>query len=262
MTTRQIAQRLKNVLRSLRWGGTGEPVFPYESVIISVGMEEENFGRIILPAAIIRPVGGSRDPRHGQEARLWGQGFELVIMLSMAGDPEGEIALMGRGRGSSATSAAGRGLLEIEEEVLDAVALLNELDHMNVQLVASSDPAPAQNDVGPLVWKGYRFDATTSLTRSYPAPRFVAYAGGVLSWTAPEVTTDLVKYVVRRVAGTVPVARVTEGTNVALGSPLDTSIANAPGAGTWTYCVFAQYAKPGGTVAIYTSDYEDVTVEV
>jgi len=262
VTTLQIVNRLRNVLRTLRWGDTGDVIFPDTSVVVSAAMTDDEFGRLILPAAVIRPVGGSRDPRHGQEARLWAQGIEVVIMQSLAGDQRGEFALVGRGRGSSATSAVGRGLLEIEEEVLDAVALLNEIDGVNLQLVAASDPAAIYDDVGPLLTKAYRFDAMTTLTKAYLPPRFVGYSGGTLSWTAPEDTTDLVSYVVRRAAGAVPVARVTDGTGVALGSPLDTSIADAPSSGTYTYCVFARYAKPGGSVAIYSSDFSDVTVEV
>lgn len=266
MTDRQLLLRIKSILIARKWLDSGDRVFAPGSVLTTQWPQNEAWARLIPPIAIIKVGGGTRDPEHGEASDLLSQQVSIVVITAERGDRFGEAALVGAHR-SSKTTGRGRGILEVQEEVLTALDYLSAKDGVYVRLVGVGPAAPEIVDaLGYVVSRELRFEARVTTMATYHRPLSVAtsVAGSnvTLSWTAPDDTTDLISYTVRRVSGAQPVAFRSDGTDVALGSPLDVSVVDTPGSGTWTYSVFAGYADPGGSVANNFSDYGWATGEV
>jgi hypothetical protein len=267
VTDRQLILRMKNVAIARRWLGSagGDPVFAAESVLCSPMPTAEAWLRLRRPILFLSVEDGAGDPE-GEATDYMRQRVRGTLVVSHAGDLFGEKALIGAHRESKLTGA-GRGLLEVQKEVYAALRNLGPERGVRVRSIAQSAAVPELiENVGYVISRDYRFEGDVTTFETCPEPREVgatlAGATVTLSWAAPDDTTDLVTYVVRRVAGPVPVAFRTEGTGIALGSPLDLSVADSPGPGTWTYSVFARYADPGGSIALNDSDCGFVTVTV
>ncbi len=264
MNTFQAALRIKNVLRSLRWGGTGDPVFGRDSVYVTQGAIRSFLDQLKLgdsAAAFVKIGGGRADP---ERPDLWTQDLSVFVMVAVPGDQIGERTLLGANR-TALTAGGGRGLLEVEPEMLAAVELLNKSGQFSILLRIASRAEPLlDEDSAYHISREYSFEA--ELTRAYQhmSPRKVAAvdASGTvtISWTAPDIVTDFVAYVVRRTTGTIPAGFVTDGTDIQWTTGVSTT--DTPGAGTFTYAVFAAYDDEGGSVEQDHSDYDDATVVV
>jgi len=269
VNTRQACRRIRSLLRARLWGGyvgdsgVGSKVWMDGSVRVSLGPLDSIFDVIPPPGVLIAPGQATPDQ---ESPGLIEQQIRVLLYAATAGDQTGEAMLMGHGRADDTTSA-GRGLLEFEKELFSALKLLNASDELPIQLRASSGVAPViVDDVGYLLEREYLFSAqlTDIVENDTPNAFAQSLVGGTvpLTWTAPDDTTDLVIYVVRRVAGSVPTPHPDGGTNIALGSPLDLTVNNAPGSGTFTYSLFGGYDEEGGATAVHHSDYDYVTVTV
>jgi hypothetical protein len=269
MNSRQICLRLRNLLRARLWrgyvgdAGVGSKVWADGSVRITMVPTEAGFRATPPPCAYIAP--GSARPDEEAAGSLE-ESVVVTLGAAVSGDQVGEAALVGASRAGKDTSA-GRGLLELQTELLAVARILTEQDGVHLQLKGASFVRPDFiESVGYLVWRDYEFEAQLTDVITYPhvASLTGSEAGGTvtLTWTAPDDTTDLVEYVVRRVAGSVPTPFPSGGTDIALGSPLDLTVNNAPGSGTFTYSVFAGYDEEGGATAIHHSDFRSVTVVV
>jgi hypothetical protein len=260
--------RLKNVLRSLRWGSTGDPAFGKGNIKITAGLGAEALGRLGNPCALIRPGGsGLRDPEGSGDDAVYKQSIGLTLVMALPGDQFGEAPLLGGFRAGGATDGDFRGLLDLQGLVIPAIHELGPKDGFVIAHVSSSIPeATLDENRGYVVARSYQLDGYFSAEPGYEVPAdFAASVAGAtvsLSWATPHVSTDLIKYTLRRVSGSLPVIRPTEGTAVSLAAALSTSKDDTPGSGTWTYSLFAMYAEPGGTVGRYYTDMLDVTVTV
>lgn len=261
--TKQVCERIANLLVARKWGGSGDPVFHRDAVVVGL-IDPAEFGQLrIRPAAIIEPGAGSADEKTTTRV---GEDFLVAVVVEQSGDMFGTAALMGANR-TSATSSVGRGLLEVQREVY---ATLNRLvgPDLAISLRANSGDAIVGNpENGYLSFRIYRFSAETTTFPTFqrpivPAAGLLSEAGGTVTidWDAPDDTTDLISYIVRRTSGRVPVANADEGTDVAWSA--GTSTTDSPGAGTWTYSVFAKYADEGGATALHPSDFIFATVVV
>lgn len=90
-----------------------------------------------------------------------------------------------------------------------------------------------------------------------PATGFAAVDSGggaaALSWTNP---SGAVAMVVRRASGATAPATVEDGTGVTLSGALAESVSDSPGAGTWSYAVFAGHDArnlPATTANVYSA---------
>lgn len=258
MNTYQACLRIKSILKSLRWGGSGDNVFGRDSVKVTVAAAQEYVDQLNLPAAFIWPGGGTADAERPDlfERTIW-----VRVIVSIPGDQVGERPLLGGGR-ISATGHGGRGLLEIETALLGAIEQLDASQQFRIGAQYVSPTQAQADETGYHCWADYGFKATLTSGTQHTAPRSAAAseaAGTVtVSWTAPDDTTNLVAYVVRRTAGTIPVAYPTDGTDVAWTAGLN--VTDAPGSGTYTYSVFATYDDLGGSVEHDFSDYSAVTI--
>lgn len=260
MNRYQAVRRIKTILTSLRWGGTGDPVFGRDSVYVTVAPLESRMSQLVMPAAFVRPGSARVDP---ERPGLLMQDIAVTVIVSVPGDQLGERPLIGSNR-TGKTSWGGRGLLEVESEMLGAIAELDASGQMRMQHRATSVLGALAGESGYHNWCEYGFEAMLSTGLQCPEPRGLALSesGGTvtLTWEAPDDTTGLVSYVVRRASGSLPVAYPDSGTSVPWSS--GTSTTDVPGSGTWTYSVFAAYDEDGGAVALDHSDCDWESLEV
>lgn len=261
MNTYQACRRIKSILRSLRWDGTGDNVFSRDSVFVTLRPAFDSIDELRPPAAFVFPLAATSDESIPD---LISQRIVVNVLVSVAGDKMGEAPLMGRNR-LSATSNEGRGLLEIEAEVMAAIHELNVSDQLPIALKASSAPVPVLfEETAYHMRREYEFEVLLTTSPQFQHPRSVTTsdAGGTVtvSWDAPDDATNLTAYVVRRASGAIPVGFPEDGTSVTWTS--GTSVADSPGSGTFTYSVFAAYDSAGGSLQHEFSDYTSSTVTV
>jgi len=269
MSPWQIVKEIKSRLQARRWEDDGSNSIVFGSVHVTQASIERIMEESTLPAIAISISGARFDPTNQEFSDLIEQDFDLSIIQSVAADAVGESALIGGNRTSGQGSSLGRGLLEIEEEAFGSVGeVLTSLGIQHQVVLKSRVDATWIEDMGYLVWRDYRLQALCTTSRFYhPVTKFTAVdaAGGGdadLAWTNPPSRHDYIRNVVRRASGATPPASATAGTGVTLGSDTATSVTDSPGAGTFSYAVFAAYNETGGTVNERFSASRTATVVV
>lgn len=253
----QLLRQAQYVLRARAWTGGATKVFASQSVLVSLARPQDLAGAR-LPAVILRPLSGSPDPRHRQQPGLLQRSFAATLVTGVMGDIFGEAPIVGSHR-AALTQSEGRGHLEVEEELLQTLGDLGAAGGVTIRLMTSSVPEPQQVEgLGHVVSTAYAFEAFVLRDRYYPgATQFLATrAGGNvgLSWALPPDRFDRLSVILRRAAGATPPATATAGTGVTLSGDLATTVTDSPGAGTFSYSLFAAYDETGsGTPERYSS---------
>ncbi len=191
MNTWQAAQRIKNVLKSLRWGGTGDPIFGRDSVFVTQGsimgfVDQMKLGD--AAGAFVKVGSGRADDEVKDQ---WTQTLSVFLMVAVPGDQLGEAPLIGRNR-TGITGGGGRGLLEVEVEMLAAIEQLDRSGQFSIGFRIASKAEPFQNEDGYHLAREYAFEAELTRAYQYMAPLAVAASGDptvTISWTAPDVVT-------------------------------------------------------------------------
>jgi hypothetical protein len=256
MNTWQSLRQLKYLLQNRNWTGSSNKVFATEAIIISANPAMQALATARAPLVILRPGEGQTDPEYSEEHELISRTIHLTLISSIANDPgTGENAIMGANRISGNTHSIGRGLLELEEEVNEAIKHLDPDNGIFMQNKTAGIASVAQVDVGGTVLyvqqMDWTFDLFTNTTRSYPEPICLVATGGsgsiTLTWTLPPTRYDLLNLVLRRAAGATAPTSVTEGTGVTLGSALPTTVTDTIAAGQYSYALFAAYDESSAT---------------
>ncbi len=248
MNAWQLFRQVQFLLKAAVWPTGGKKVFSPEGVIVACDLPDGFLERSRLPCAVIRVGEAQNDPDHDEEPELVSQSFEVTIACSVPNDPWGQSAVLGAVR--TQNDSAGKGVLEIEEQLFANLALLGSSTGIRVVLRMKSEAAGTPSG-GPeyLAWRGYRFDALVGSARSYPAPTRFSATGGVgsvaLAWANPGTRFDSRRIVVRRLAGAVAPATILLGTDVALAANFSTSKTDTVAAGTYSYSVFAVFDEYG-----------------
>lgn len=249
MNTWQVCRQLKYLLRSRTWDGTTNA---FGSVHVTAAPKEAAYGVFRFPLALIRPLSARFDPDFGEEPELVMQDVEVQLVVANAADVVGEASLIGANRAAVPTTSAGRGLLEVEEALMDAAARLSAIDGVEMLCRARSAVGAVHDDaIGYAAFRTYTFEVMTTADRFYhPATRLSATAAGggsvSLTWRLPPDRYDRRRVVLRRASGSTAPASITAGTGVTLSGDLATSVTDAPGAGTFSYSVFATYDETDG----------------
>jgi hypothetical protein len=256
----QIVRQIRWLLRARLWAGTGAKVFSPESVIVSAAPKESVVMDRIPPWAIICPAGGESD---SDEPQLFKR--TMVVRLgTLAMDVLGEASLIGANRVDQ-TYSEGRGLLEIEEELMAAIAEVNLNEGVNILWRPSGLPTGELDGNERYVsWGVYTFDCYCAAQRYYRPPQDLAFTnltGGQcrLDWRVPAPRYDRYAQVLRRAAGSTPPPTVTDGVGVAVGAIVNTLTDN-PGAGTWSYSLFMGYDETHDTPANFERYSDPATV--
>lgn len=264
MNSWQACRQLRSLLRAAVWpDGAGEVVFS-NRVHVSAVMDDK-LATIGFPFARVAPGGATTDE---QDARIETAEIVVEVVCRATGDHVGEAALLGSSRGNGQGSSMGRGLLELEEAVKTAVAKLHGTSGVNLRVTSrSAVRAGVVDGVGYVARRELTLEGVLTTDRTYaPATRLLATAPGVgvasLTWTIPPTRYDLLSMVLRRAAGSTAPATATSGTSVSLATALATSKSDTPGAGTWSYSLFAGYDELGAGSADRYSAAASVTVVV
>ena len=101
----------------------------------------------------------------------------------------------------------------------------------------------------------FEFEAIVTASPTYPPAAFfhgVAGSGSAtLRWAEPPDRSDYTGLVLRRASGSTPPASATDGTGIAI-SPHVETVNNSPGAGTWSYALFAEYGTTYSAARTWT----------
>ena len=246
MNTWQTAKQLRYLLRAATWGDSpGNKVFG--QVLISNGPSDRAVGQMRFPFALIIPGDVTADDSTPTLERAR---FEVRIVARVANDPWGESVLIGAPR-SSQGSSQGRGIMELEEVLLDTVASLDRTSGIRMRVdYRSATQAQVSEDLGYVGMRSFTLEALLSANRSYEGCSRVTAAdlgsGNVkLTWTLPPTRYDTLGLVVRRAAGITPPATPSAGTGVTVGAN-DTTVTDTGGAGTVSYSIWRTYNETGG----------------
>lgn len=246
MNAWQMLQQIRYKLDALTWGeGANEPVLG-GGAIITAGLPSEYIDHMGSPFVVLNVGGGQV---HDEEAELIpDQQFSLSIVMHSQ-DSHGVLTLIGGNRPSGPGSSENRGLLEIEEVVINEVEQVMGIGGTTIRMVSAYDAAADQLDNG--VYFGartYTLSCACTRFRYYHPPRNLSISGTTLSWALPPDRYDRYNIVVRESASSTPPASVTDGTPVALGSLLATSVDVGAGSGR-SWAVFAGYDETGSSSA-------------
>lgn len=188
-----------------------------------------------IPTPFFRVNIGPTVPNAERPDLLEDAQFEVQIVTSVAGDRYGQHAIMGAHRSGQGRST-GRGLMEVEEEMLSAIQMMTGADGVNIRNVAKSAQAAATvEDLGPVATRSYAFSALCTTFRHYHAPYNLALSSTTLSWSLPPDRFDRYRIIIRESATSTPPSSPTAGTAVTLSSNLATSVDVGSGSGrSWS----------------------------
>lgn len=161
MTTQlDMLTTLQNTLQAIVWPGVGGgAVFASSAVVVTAGPQESALQNLRAPILLIRPQDAAVDAVADEEPNLLRLSIAMRLIVRVAGDATGQASLLGHANPSALTSA-GRGLLEVEQEVLRAVQFLNANNSLTIQHRSSSMAAATlMEGLGYLAFRDYAFEA-------------------------------------------------------------------------------------------------------
>lgn len=253
----QVCKQIRYALLARTWGGSGSVVFGSGSVVISQGVSDQiKKTGIRPPMAIISPQGGQVDPAYGEEPSVIQRDIRITLLVVIPGDHVGQNSLIGANVPDT-TKSEGRGVLEVEEELLAAVEYVGTDTGVVIEFKSSAAGVPTIDpDLGYIVAADYLFTAWCTNARYYhPCENLVATGGSgqvVLTWDLPPDRYDRYRVVLRRATGATAPTSITGGTGVTLASDLATSVTDSGlAANDYSYALFATYdeldGQPDGT---------------
>ncbi len=246
----QQARQIQFRLRGRKWldAPANDPIFG--TVLVSPGQQEELTDRVGFPFLWINDAGAEFDPQDREQLRLFDQSWELMIFHSNMGDGgSGQGLLLGANRTGGKTSSKGRGLMEVNRELLDTLASLGPADGMSLRMMAKSKVRPLRiKKHGYLIQQAFAFNTRASNQLTYPAPTRFTAVGGVgsiaLTWIEAPDRYDLVPaaaYIVRVDSGGTPPTTPTGGTGGTTFAKGVSAGAFATAPATYGVSIFAAY---------------------
>lgn len=265
----QAIRQVQYLLRQAKWEDGVSSVFATESVIVTHGTEEHAIAHRRLPLALIRVGAALHDPEFSADfPSLVAQDFVVTIVTSVPGDRHGDAAVVGGWR-TGQNSSTGRGVMEIQEEVLAALLRSDDDDGLRIAL-SGTGAAQVQRGtaLGNIATRDMRFTCRITPIRSYRALRGFTATGGsgqvTGTFTLPATRSDTSAVVLRRASGATAPTSATAGTGVTLGSDLPTTFTDSGlAAGTYSYAAFMRYDEFGdGSSFRYSPAIERTSVVV
>lgn len=239
MNSWQVIKQLRFLIKAETWPDeAAEKVV--SDVLLTPALPEEAWGDVRTPWVMLAPADATADD---QNPDLLTQRFKMLLVCSAAGDHHGESVLVGTGRGGGQGSSKGRGILEVEEEVLDASGKLTGADGVNLICTRKGTAGLLRvGDMSFLAYREYTLECLVTRQRYYHPPRNLAKSSSTVSWALPPARFDRYRILLNRKSGaTAPSsAHDSTATDVSLGSDLATSVSDAT-SGTWTYAVWCAY---------------------
>lgn len=272
MNTRQVCMQLAYLLRAQTW--SSELVFGAESVLVSLNPDEEFLRHARKPLAVISPGTYTADD---EEPELITRQIRVTLYHSHSGGDGGQALMIGANRASTDTSL-GRGLLDLEEPLANAIRHLNEIDGISVYSKMGGGGDSAYIDGGP--WyasMAHDFEVVTTMSPYHP-PIANLQSTNLdsqvdLAWELPD-RFDRVPVVIRHAAGSTAPATITDGNAVnnasltASDNAITGIIPGAPVPGTHSFTVFAAYndtaewSASNAVSPLFYGDGVSITVDV
>jgi len=145
MNASQMAQQIKHELELATWPEAGgSVVFGTRGVLIVTDLPGEKELPQVTPFALVVMAGGTNDP---DDPNLIEQTITVLAVSDVAGDPDGEGALLG-GAQSVLGKSANRGVFELSGRVRAAVTNLTGADGAKLLLQGTSTGATAPLGAG------------------------------------------------------------------------------------------------------------------
>lgn len=262
----QTARQMKSLLGDRTWpDGDNETVVG--DAIITPYQPEALLGNVRDPFVSINIGIGTADATQGDLIR---QRFTLNIVQENSGDETGEALIIGANRIGGGQSE-NRGLLEIKEQVMAVLGFNSAANGLpRFQLIKQSSAIPTIVDSTRYALQTITVETTCTRDRTFPAPAQFQAADATggdasLTWKNPPTRYDFYRVHIRRASGSTAPATVSDGTQVYTGT--DESYTDSPGAGEYSYAIFAEYDESatydGGTAATaeQQSDQETGTTD-
>lgn len=191
----QMAQQIKAELQAVAWvDGSAEVVFGLRSVFVFAGAPpNEEAIPPAFPVALVTIDAGAADGSHPE---LLEQGFTVLSVAEVTGDPLGEFAIIGGARADLGKSA-GAGVAEIAERVRAAVQNLTGYDGAKVMLSATATGAPMALGRGRhLAYDELSLTALCTSQPHYAAPQELNISGNTWTWKGPHCSSrfDYLQY--------------------------------------------------------------------
>lgn len=163
MNTWQLLGVVKSKLEAAVWNeAPNDSVFG--TVKVTAGAQQSGIERARFPLLVIQPMDSSAD---AQEPKLLDQNLHFRLVTKVAGDAWGEAALMGGPESVPDGNSKGKGLLQVEEQMLLVIQDLQEKDGIRIrQISQSAIQATEVESLGFVILREYRMQAKTSTERS------------------------------------------------------------------------------------------------
>lgn len=266
MSPWQVANECRHRLTQRHWEGNGayEVVFHAKSVIETSANPDVALAELILPVAMVRPIGSESD---AFDPRLLAERFEVTVVAAVAGGRVGRESLMGGSRAGGQGSSSGRGALEIETEVLAAIGKVDQSGGIRLNLISKTATEPQfMEGRGFVTTRTLVFEAQcTAVLYYHPPLRLAATAlgGGVarLTWLNAPTRWDSRAVRVSYAAGATAPATYGAGTAVVIPTAHPTTVDVTTGAGTFSFAAFEAYTETGAASDERYSDQERGTTK-
>jgi hypothetical protein len=246
MNLYQTLRQIRHKLTTIDWPGTSNGVFASESIIVSVGPEKNAMWQRRFPVVLIRPGSSIADSHADEDPRFMTQNISLRLVQAVPGDDVGEMTLLGAhhpeiqpsGYSAAKTTSSGKGLLQIEEQLLGGVQTLGPDDGI-FMLCRSKGSVDAVVDetMGYVCWRDYQFEAQITTEATFAKPRDLKLATTTLTWKNP-ARYDFYKVILRYNSSSTPPTSITGGTGITLGAADSETATGATGK---AYALFATY---------------------
>ena len=158
MGTIELLNKIQTELKAATWPASANKVFQANSVPISMGPDDEIAATLVMPVVVIRPLDMVVDPDFNEEPDLLRQSVGIRLFVSHPGDHHGQKALQG-GNIPDVTKSEGKGIFDIEKEILNAIQVLNTLESLDIQSRSASATLPVQLGERTAIFRDYIFDA-------------------------------------------------------------------------------------------------------
>lgn len=248
----QMAQQLKSKLQTVAWeDGSAEVVFGTRSVFVYAGTPPDPAAiGAGFPMALVVIGSGTADEFHPE---LLNQGFTIITMAEVAGDPLGEFSVIGSSI-SDAGKSAGRGVAEVAERTREAVQVLTGYDGAKilVSTTTTAQPLPFRDNLRHISYDELGLTCICTSQPQYAEPQEFARVDTTWTWDGAHCSNrfDFLQYRMGYVSGSTPAEDpgdldtvVYTGTTA---STTHTAVASS------AYSVFADY-DPRGTGSVANS---------
>lgn len=253
----QQLRQLRYAVKARSWaGGTAGKVFADCEIIAGAAGDEIEAFR--MPMVLLSCGDTAFDD---ENPGIRDETYTATIVAQAEGQSSNTAALMGGPRSGGVGESEGRGLLELEEELIGSVGRLTGADGAPFAIHSATASAVARVTGGQrIIARAYTIRAMARTARYYAPPHFVSGSGGAgsitVTWDLPATRWDTLRPIVRYQSGATAPATATAGTSggtLAIGA---TSAVIVVAAGTYSAAVFMSYDETGSATAERHSDQE------